>query len=258
MSSNMTSPPRRGIDRMSVGSETPTNTSPLAIQGKSRHFLKTFQAIPGNKQCVDCKQPQPTWASVSLGCLVCLECSGKHRSLGVQYSFVRSVDLDDWNPEQIEFMQHGGNTKLIEFFEKHNVDKDMPLAEKYRSVTAESYRRQLVCKVKGLPPPAALTEVEITQIEDDMQKIKEGLKPKLKPQWTPDNTSNVCEECFRKFNLFRRRHHCRKCGRLVCENCAPRENCKPILPLGIRESVRHCLKCYQPPGMGENAHIGSL
>jgi hypothetical protein len=64
---------------------------------------------------------------------------------------------------------------------------------------------------------------------------------------------NSCEECFVKFNVFRRRHHCRRCGRLVCDKCAPKDNTKPILEFGVLESVRHCLKCYVTPKLRDRA-----
>jgi hypothetical protein len=33
---------------------------------------------------------------------------------------------------------------------------------------------------------------------------------------------------------------CRKCGKLVCGKCAPKDNTKPIPKQGIMEPVRHC------------------
>ena len=35
------------------------------------------------------------------------------------------------------------------------------------------------------------------------------------PQWSPDILK--CEECNRDFDFFVRRHHCRRCGRCLCE-----------------------------------------
>lgn len=38
--------------------------------------------VPGNTACCDCGAPDPDWASLNLGCLLCIECSGVHRQLG--------------------------------------------------------------------------------------------------------------------------------------------------------------------------------
>lgn len=43
----------------------------------------------GNDRCADCGAPDPDWASLNLGVLVCIECSGVHRNLGVHISKVQ-------------------------------------------------------------------------------------------------------------------------------------------------------------------------
>lgn len=42
-------------------------------------MLQRVQNVAGNSQCGDCGQPDPRWASINLGVLLCIECSGIHR-----------------------------------------------------------------------------------------------------------------------------------------------------------------------------------
>lgn len=58
-----------------------------------------FLDVLGNDKCADCSSKKPKWASINLGIMLCIECSGIHRSLGVHISKVRSVTLDDWDAE---------------------------------------------------------------------------------------------------------------------------------------------------------------
>ncbi|KAF2657014.1 FYVE-domain-containing protein [Lophiostoma macrostomum CBS 122681] len=41
------------------------------------------------------------------------------------------------------------------------------------------------------------------------------------PTWQPDSEVTHCPVCSRQFTFWYRKHHCRKCGRVVCSNCSP-------------------------------------
>lgn len=61
---------------------------------KSDSVSAILRQIPGNDLCAECSAPDPDWASLNLGILLCIECSGVHRNLGVHISKVRSLTLD--------------------------------------------------------------------------------------------------------------------------------------------------------------------
>ena len=67
--------------------------------------MKTLREEPGNDICADCGAQGSEWASTNLGVIVCIECSGIHRSLGVHVSKVRSLALDKWDSETIEVIE---------------------------------------------------------------------------------------------------------------------------------------------------------
>ncbi|XP_029011442.1 arf-GAP with GTPase, ANK repeat and PH domain-containing protein 2 isoform X2 [Betta splendens] len=71
--------------------------------------LQAIRNAKGNSLCVDCEAPNPTWASLNLGALICIECSGIHRNLGTHLSRVRSLDLDDWPGELTQVLAAIGN-----------------------------------------------------------------------------------------------------------------------------------------------------
>ncbi|KHN13825.1 ADP-ribosylation factor GTPase-activating protein AGD3 [Glycine soja] len=79
---------------------------------KSEKPIDVLRRVCGNDKCADCGAPEPDWASLNLGVLVCIECSGVHRNLGVHISKVRSLTLDVkvWEPSVISLFQSLGNT----------------------------------------------------------------------------------------------------------------------------------------------------
>jgi hypothetical protein len=127
--------------------------------------LAMLNDIDGNHRCIDCGAHDPQWATVSYGALLCLHCSGHHRSLGVQVSRVRSISMDEWSLPEVLSMLEGGNGQLSTFFSRHALSEDACQSDgnkrkvitkenvtrlRYKTKAAEFYRQQMelhVCSV---------------------------------------------------------------------------------------------------------------
>lgn len=83
-------------------------------------------------------------------------------------------------------------------------------------------------------------------------------------EWEADINAKECRRCARRFGILVRRHHCRRCGLIVCDRCSASRtylNASEILqdPNGPRESVqvlatqhhRVCDKCYADLGLSQ-------
>lgn len=71
---------------------------------------KIYEKDEMNRICVDCGDKNPTWISINLGIIMCLECSGIHRSLGTHVSKIRSVLLDKIDEDTLNLFYLLGNS----------------------------------------------------------------------------------------------------------------------------------------------------
>ena len=90
-------------------------TATIHAMDKQAHAtLKELRALPSNKECAECTASPSTWASVSLGVFVCMDCAQVHRNLGAHLSKVKScMGTYLWCPDELERMREIGNARAL-------------------------------------------------------------------------------------------------------------------------------------------------
>uniref|UniRef100_A0A8C9R690 ArfGAP with dual PH domains 2 n=1 Tax=Scleropages formosus TaxID=113540 RepID=A0A8C9R690_SCLFO len=88
----------------------------MANWDRNKNLLLELVKLPGNDRCADCGAPDADWASYKLGIFVCLNCSGTHRNLPA-ISRIKSIRLDFWDDDLVEFMKSSGNAAAKTLYE---------------------------------------------------------------------------------------------------------------------------------------------
>ncbi|RID58763.1 hypothetical protein BRARA_F02035 [Brassica rapa] len=120
--------------------------------------IDVLTKVLGNEKCADCGAPEPDWASLNLGVLICIECSGIHRNLGVHISKVRSLTLDVkvWEPSVLTLFQSLGNVYV------NSVWEELLNSESRSSGTPKSDQpRKFLARKPGFSDPISMKELFI-------------------------------------------------------------------------------------------------
>uniref|UniRef100_A0A672KXC3 Arf-GAP with SH3 domain, ANK repeat and PH domain-containing protein 2-like n=1 Tax=Sinocyclocheilus grahami TaxID=75366 RepID=A0A672KXC3_SINGR len=88
-----------------------------SVEDLTRAITEDIRRMPGNNVCCDCGAPDPSWISINLGILTCIECSGIHREMGVHYSRIQSLSLDKLGTSELLLARNVGNSGFNEIVE---------------------------------------------------------------------------------------------------------------------------------------------
>ncbi|XP_005107726.1 uncharacterized protein LOC101855213 isoform X2 [Aplysia californica] len=73
------------------------------------------------------------------------------------------------------------------------------------------------------------------------------------PFWIPDAEAPACMLCQAKFTMWKRRHHCRACGKVLCATCCSQ---KAFLPYMENKEARVCVECHDQINSGSQRRSG--
>ncbi|KAK4111947.1 FYVE-domain-containing protein [Canariomyces notabilis] len=104
-----------------------------------------------------------------------------------------------------------------------NSDREIPTLSplslaRRRSVTAPRFQAANQPATPSTPAQTSAPGPSTVQ-----PTVTEGRRPSelVLPRWQPDAEVTYCPICHTQFSIFVRKHHCRKCGRVVCNSCSP-------------------------------------
>ncbi|KAI8364609.1 hypothetical protein BD560DRAFT_491198 [Blakeslea trispora] len=137
------------------------------------------------------------------------------------------------------------------------VNAKIPVLNKIPPTPAANENAMEINKSQPIPTTPLIPLTKTSSIDSDTQSVMttfsvsntnslsrilnrlRGSEPSdnNKEFWMPDEQCKECVRCNAPFNLFRRKHHCRTCGRIFCSKCLSNN-------IHTSQSLRVCNDCY--------------
>lgn len=142
----------KAFDESSKNGSDKVNHSLLELQ---QAIIRYIQRIPGNDHCCDCNsQNDATWLSTNFGIIVCIECSGIHRDLGVHISRIQSLTLDNLGTSQLLLARFMTNQTFNDIMETNLVFGSKPtpsstMEERFNFIRAKYVEKKFAMKTCG-------------------------------------------------------------------------------------------------------------
>ena len=181
--------------RITVGARPP------AIRTKSSGYEETpaklLQMVrdndQGNNWCADCGSGSKVeWVSINLGIVLCIECSGIHRSLGTHISKVRSLTLDikSFTVDIVELLLLVGNriSNMVweaKLDQSHKTGPQASREQRLKFITAKYVSRAYVEPLSPTLSPyssaddALLAAIKKNEIQQVLYALALGANPNV-------------------------------------------------------------------------------
>ncbi|XP_017759449.1 PREDICTED: RUN and FYVE domain-containing protein 2 isoform X2 [Eufriesea mexicana] len=124
------------------------------------------------------------------------------------------------------------------------------VSEKYLALQEKYYALKEICieqertleELGGQLSAAKLAAVELREAADNAQHHQQQQQQQQEgaATWANDRLVTQCKSCNREFNITRRKHHCRNCGKIFCSACSDNTTALP----NSTKPVRVCDECY--------------
>lgn len=223
-----------GVFRRTTVGARPTHnpSSSSSLDESPDKLLQTLrEADQGNCWCADCGSGVKTeWVSINLAIILCIECSGIHRSLGTHISKVRSLTLDinSFTPDIVELLLLVGN-RVANMVWEARLDpslKPTPQAtreQRLKFITAKYVERAYVEPISStLSRFATADETLLAAIKkNEIQQVIYGLALKANP--------NVADKSRGTHSVF--------LALAAADPASPSQAAQPIRPEGPAKVV---------------------
>lgn len=154
-------------------------------ENPSKLLQQIRNADQGNTWCADCgSSSKVDWVSINLGIILCIECSGIHRSLGTHISKIRSLTLDtqSFTNDIVELLLLIGN-RVSNMIWEANLDMSLKTTaqsnreQRLKFITAKYSDRAFVMPISGSQSRfATADETVLASIKkNDIQGVLYGL-----------------------------------------------------------------------------------
>ncbi|KAK4951713.1 hypothetical protein LTR10_009632 [Elasticomyces elasticus] len=176
----------RAVNRYATTSDRPHAHRTESSEPEPSALLQRIRnADEGNKQCADCGSDNKVdWCSINLGVLLCIECSGIHRSLGTHISKVRSLTLDTsvFTADIIEILLLIGN-RVSNMIWESKLDRFLKPSphstreQRLHFITAKYAQRTYVQTTPQPPDDQLLMSIKRNDIQHVLQALASGANP---------------------------------------------------------------------------------